>query len=60
MEAELSIATSANTSTDIFPKADDHSLSNDDIMRYSRQLILPEIGVKGKIVMVTFNCGLNF
>lgn len=27
------------------------SLSNDDIMRYSRQLLLPELGVKGESLM---------
>lgn len=27
------------------------SLTNDDIMRYSRQLLLPELGVKGECLM---------
>lgn len=27
------------------------ALTNDDIMRYSRQLLLPELGVKGESLM---------
>jgi len=31
-------------------------LNNDDILRYSRQLILPEVGVKGKSFETKWAC----
>ncbi|XP_046906459.1 adenylyltransferase and sulfurtransferase MOCS3 [Hypomesus transpacificus] len=35
--------------TDLSPPQPKTALSNDDIMRYSRQLLLPEFGVKGQL-----------
>ncbi|XP_005098924.1 adenylyltransferase and sulfurtransferase MOCS3 [Aplysia californica] len=47
--AQLRVVTTANA--DVVSKLLETSskLSNDDIMRYSRQLILPDLGVKGQI-----------
>lgn len=33
----------------LFPLRDKTSLSNEDIMRYSRQLLLPDLGVRGQL-----------
>ena len=46
--AEASILTSSHSSSFVAPEKKER-LNNDDILRYSRQLILPEIGVKGKL-----------
>ncbi|CAM4650105.1 unnamed protein product [Leuciscus chuanchicus] len=37
--------------TNLSPLKSNVTLSNDDIMRYSRQLILPELGVKGQVAI---------
>ncbi|XP_067312252.1 adenylyltransferase and sulfurtransferase MOCS3 [Pseudorasbora parva] len=37
--------------TDLSPLKSNAALTNDDIMRYSRQLILPELGVKGQVAI---------
>jgi len=46
--AEAAILTSSHSSSFVAPEKKER-LNNDDILRYSRQLILPEIGVKGQI-----------
>ncbi|XP_052009783.1 adenylyltransferase and sulfurtransferase MOCS3 [Xyrauchen texanus] len=37
--------------TDLSPLKSNATLSNDDIMRYSRQLLLPELAVKGQVAL---------
>ncbi|XP_067222738.1 adenylyltransferase and sulfurtransferase MOCS3 [Chanodichthys erythropterus] len=37
--------------TSLSPLKSNTTLNNDDIMRYSRQLLLPELGVKGQVAM---------
>ncbi|XP_051724305.1 adenylyltransferase and sulfurtransferase MOCS3 [Ctenopharyngodon idella] len=37
--------------TNLSPLKSNATLNNDDIMRYSRQLLLPELGVKGQVAM---------
>ena len=53
--AEASTLSSSHSSCFVAPEKKER-LKNDDILRYSRQLILPEIGVKGKSFEIKWAC----